>query len=145
MDMQRSAFGSAFLPVPEELAGQPPAVLIVDDEQGIRSLLQSVVGGMGFRVLCAEDGKDALRLNRLHMITIHLAILDISLPDVSGLELATILKFHHPAIKVLYTSGFPEDHFVDLAEPKNRIVFLQKPFTPMDVASKVKTILAMRR
>lgn len=140
-----SAPDSSLLPIPQDLNAPHATILIVDDEPGICELLEAIVLGLGHKALAARSGKDALRLNRQHMETIHLVMLDVKLPDVSALDLSAILRFHHPFVPILYMSGYSKDHFPNLGESSGPIAFLEKPFMPIDVEIKIKHMLAACR
>lgn len=139
------AAGSSLLPIPRDLHAHPLTVLIVDDEPGICELLESIVHQLGYRALSARSGKDALRVNREFMEKVHLIILDVKLPDVSALDLTIILRFHHPFVPILYMSGYTQEHIPNLGAAGESVEFLEKPFSPIDVAAKVKHMLAAAR
>ncbi|AMV23358.1 Blue-light-activated protein [Gemmata sp. SH-PL17] len=116
------------------------AVLLVENESETRELARLVLDGQGYRVLEAAGGADALRIAQEHAGPIELLITDVGLQEMSGPALADVLRGRHPAIKVLYVAG-PAD---DPAARRNAIgagATLQKPFTPLSLAHKVRTVL----
>ncbi len=80
-------------------------VLIVDDEEGIRDVAGTILASVGYRVLTAADGNEAIRI--IAAETVDLLFTDIIMPGMSGYELAMAAKRIRPELRVLYTSGFP--------------------------------------
>jgi signal transduction histidine kinase len=127
------------LPPPPADAGE--TILLVEDEEQIRSLAQRVLERAGYEVIAAPDGQAAVALANRHPGPIHLLIVDMMLPGLSGRELAAQLTIHRPAIKVLYISGTTDD-----AIARHRVLapgteFLQKPFALGQLIQKVRKVL----
>ena len=81
-------------------------IMVVEDEPDIRELVATSLAVEGFQVLCAEDGDDALRQLAAHP-EVDLVFTDIVMPgDLHGYDLARQVRARHPAIKLLYTSGY---------------------------------------
>jgi PAS domain S-box-containing protein len=144
-----------YLPRVEEIAaeGVPlsanslPAVgtetiLLVEDESSIRALAKRVLEERGYRVLEAGSGKDALELVRGKEGQIHLLLTDLVMPDMGGTELASSLEDKHPAIRVLFMSGYTDDGVVRNGLLGPGRAFLQKPFTPTMLVRKIRDVLA---
>jgi CheY-like chemotaxis protein len=113
-------------------------VLLVEDEDAVRSLARAVLRRHGYTVLEARHGVDALRLAERHHDEIHLLLTDMVMPHMSGPELADRLSSVRPAMKVLFMSGYVDRTAVpDFAS----VSFLQKPFTPETLSRKVRLIL----
>ena len=116
-------------------------ILIVEDEPLIRSLLCKFLERDGYDTLEAADGHEALDLCRNNPGRIDLIITDIIMPKMNGKELAEKLRSRNPGLKVLYISGY-NDHIVGGRDVTGGGThFLQKPFTMVDVANKVRGIL----
>jgi PAS domain S-box-containing protein len=143
-----------YLPrVQEEVAGRtphpgPPAaprgtetVLLVEDEEGVRALVRQVLRAGGYTVLEAGDGARALRVAEMHLRPIHLLLTDVVMPEMGGRELAERLLALHPAARVLFTSGYTDDALVRHGVLEDEVAFLHKPFTPADLARKVREVL----
>ena len=109
-------------------------VLLVEDQQALRTLAARTLRTAGYEVLEAAQGKDALSLAGSHLERIDLLLTDLVMPGMDGTELARRLKAARPELKVLYTSGYTE-------EPPGE-AYLQKPFTMRDLAAKVRDLLA---
>ena len=136
---------------PVEVAGdistldqQMPAaetILLVEDEDTVRRLVREVLTMNGYRVLEAADGKDALQKCSLHGGPIHLMVTDVVMPQMGGRELAERMAEIRPATKVLYVSGHTEDAIVHHGVSDQEMNFLQKPFAPAALISKVREVL----
>ncbi|HET6976051.1 MAG TPA: PAS domain S-box protein [Pyrinomonadaceae bacterium] len=116
-------------------------ILLVEDEAGIRNLLQDVLQTEGYTVLAAATGQEALNVCSSYGPQIHLLITDVIMPGMSGRELVDRLLGKGRDIKVLYMSGYTNDAIVNHGVLDPGINFLQKPFTPRNVAAKVREVL----
>jgi PAS domain S-box-containing protein len=112
-------------------------VLLVEDEDAVRSLARAVLRRHGYTVLEARHGVDALRLAERHRDDIHLLITDMDMPHMNGRDLAERLSSVRPKMKVLFMSG----HTDRAAMPDVAGESLQKPFTPETLARRVRLIL----
>jgi signal transduction histidine kinase/CheY-like chemotaxis protein len=116
-------------------------ILLVEDEESVRGLTSLVLQSFGYHVLVAKDGKDALRLVESHQRGIDMLLTDVVMPHVSGRELADALKPRFPRMKVLYMSGYTDDAVVRHGLVQEHANFLQKPATPLKLATKVRSVL----
>jgi PAS domain S-box-containing protein len=116
-------------------------VLVVEDEQPVRSLVRGILGSKGYTVLEASSGEEALRVCKRHRQPIHLLITDVVMPQMGGRELARRLTRLCPGMKVLYTSGYTDDTVVRHGKLGPGQLFLQKPFTPEALAGRVREAL----
>jgi two-component system, cell cycle sensor histidine kinase and response regulator CckA len=115
-------------------------VLLVEDEDAVRTLAREVLRRHGYVVLEARHGVDALRIAEQHSDPIHLMISDVVMPHMSGRDLAARLVTARPGMKVLFMSGYT-DHAVMHRDLTPDAAFLQKPFTPENLARKVRSVL----
>jgi len=124
---------------------QPPTgtetVLLVEDHDGLRALARKVLGRYGYTVLEAPNGDEALRICERHQGAIHLLLTDVVMPGMSGPRLADRLAPLHPAMKVVYTSGYTDDAIVRHGVLVAGTAFLQKPYTIEALARKVRAVL----
>jgi DNA-binding response OmpR family regulator len=112
--------------------------LIVEDNDNLRNLLQRTLEGVGFSVLPAADGAEALRWSEQHEGTINIVVSDIVMPGLNGLELSKLIRAARPETKFLFITGFG-DQFPELREYGADI--LEKPFLPSELLRKVEEIL----
>jgi len=131
---ERPASGVAEVPKGSEV------VLLVEDEEQVRKLAGEILQGCGYIVLEARDGREGLSVCEAHQGKIDLLLSDVVMPELGGRELAERILTIRPDIKVLFMSGHTQD--VILKEGvKAGTPFLQKPFTPNDLANKVRAVL----
>ena len=132
-------------PQPDVARAEPPqgagAIVVVEDEEMIRTVACRVLERCGYRVLSAAYSDEALLLAGRYEGGIALLITDVVLPGMNGRELAERLRSVHPAMKVLYMSGYTDDVAVQHGVLSARLPFLQKPFTPDDLMRKVREVL----
>lgn len=126
----------------EEETPNGGTVLLVDDDDGVRRLAQRVLARGGYRVLEARSGAEALDTARAHDGPIHLMMLDVLMPGMTGNQLSHHLLETRPGTPVLVTSGSPEDPAVRFGMAGNGRAFLPKPFSPADLLDAVARILA---
>jgi len=116
-------------------------VLLVEDDPPLRSAVQRMLSGRGYRVLSARDGREAVELARANADDLSLLLTDVIMPQVSGPAVAEAIREHVPKIKVLYMSGYT-DHAVLAGGVLNREHhFIQKPFAAAALALKVRQTL----
>lgn len=101
-------------------------VVIIDDETGIAEETKAFFEEEGHRVYSADSGEDGLELVRKYNPQI--LLLDIKLPDISGLRVLAEVKQHFPNTKVIVITGYVDQVIIDEAEKLGRDAFLQKPF-----------------
>ena len=115
-------------------------VLLVEDEDVVRNLAWRLLTNLGYQVLSAADGEDALKSSESHPGDIDLLLTDVIMPRMNGRQLYQRLLQKRPAMKALFMSGYPETHLAPhgvLAEDMN---FLQKPFTVESLARKLHDV-----
>jgi two-component system, cell cycle sensor histidine kinase and response regulator CckA len=136
---------SKAVPVVRAIAGGSETVLLVEDEDSVRSLTRMLLEQRGYRLLEARSGADALRLAEQHREPIHLLVTDVVMPGMSGRELAERLTALHPEMRVLYLSGYNGDTSLRYGVRQDERHFLAKPFSPVTLARKVREVLDQRR
>jgi two-component system cell cycle sensor histidine kinase/response regulator CckA len=125
-----------------ELPRGTETVLLVEDATAVRTVIRQVLERLGYSVLDAADGQLALEVAARHHGPIDLVVTDIVMPALGGRELAERLRRVRPDIRILYTSGYTDDAVVRTGVLDAQFVFMQKPFTPETLASKVREALA---
>lgn len=116
-------------------------VLLVEDEPGVRRLVNETLRLHGYTVLEARHGIEALLTGAKHLGPIHLLLTDVVMPQMSGPEVAEKLATVRPEVKVLYMSGYPDHPAFSKGGIDTEHSFLQKPFTPSTLAQKVREVL----
>jgi len=117
-------------------------ILLVEDEDSLRSLAAKVLRDQGFTVLEAANGDEAMRLAcKLTHQKIHLVLTDLVMPQMGGKELVEQFKRHHPDPRILFISGYTDGVMIHQASLEPGTPFLQKPFSPMELVQKVREVL----
>jgi len=120
-------------------------VLVVEDESGVRRVVRLALEKQGYKLLVAGSGREAVALAEQHPDTIDLLLTDLVMPEMSGSELAGILRARRPGLAVLLMSGYVEDDFVRHGVVSEEVAFLHKPFTLAELAAKVRATLDAAR
>jgi two-component system cell cycle sensor histidine kinase/response regulator CckA len=116
-------------------------LLLVEDEEAVRTLVRNVLRKKGYRVLEASQGEEALEFSELYRGRIDLLVTDVVMPQMNGRELARRLVKSRPEIKVLYISGYADNTVWSEGGLDSSGAFLQKPFSPEALARKVREVL----
>ena len=116
-------------------------ILVVEDDQEVRNITSHSLDLYGYRVLTAVDGDQALHKLHEEESQIHLVLTDVVMPQKGGKEMVQELKKIQPQVKILYMSGYTSNSIVHHGVLDQGVVFLQKPFTPNTLASKVREVL----
>jgi signal transduction histidine kinase len=120
-------------------------ILLVEDAELVRNLARQVLEGAGYRVLEAASAEAAIDLcEQINGDRIDLLLTDVIMPGMSGNDMSRILLKKQPGMPVLYMSGYTDDAIVQHGVLEAGINFLQKPFTPGALASKVREVLDTR-
>jgi PAS domain S-box-containing protein len=122
--------------------GGSETILVVEDQPGVRSFIKAALRQVGYRVIEACDGNEAIALGSLHSGRIHLLLTDVVLPGMNGRVLSERLRESRPDLKVLFTSGYAADAFAGRGVLGRDVAFLNKPFSPEELAAKVRDVLA---
>jgi two-component system, cell cycle sensor histidine kinase and response regulator CckA len=116
-------------------------ILLVDDEETIISVCRDLFESLGYRVLSATTGKEALEIYTQNQSNISLVLLDMIMPGMGGKETFTALKEINPQVKVILSSGYSLDGPAREIMEQGCKGFIQKPFSLQDLSLKVRTIL----
>ena len=116
-------------------------ILIAEDEKEILSLVEKILRNVGYHVLSAQNGEEALQVADQYNGTIHLLLTDAVMPIVNGRELVERLRPKRPNMKILFMSGYTGTGILHRAVAGQDIAFISKPFTPPDLVRKVQQIL----
>ncbi len=127
-----------------EPGGEPSrgTVLVIDDEAGVRSMLQRILSRQGYRLLLAGDGAQGVALYREHAEEIALVLLDLAMPEMSGPQVFEELRRLSPTVRVLLTSGYDERDARRRFKLAEGASFLQKPYSRETLLEVVERALA---
>ncbi len=140
-----SATGEVLATQPALAQDQPSkgheTILLVEDEENLRRLARQSLENQGYNVIDAPDGAAAIKISQAHPGPIHLLLTDVIMPGMNGRELANKLSPTRPEMRVLYMSGYTENHIGHNGTLDEGITLLQKPFTLSALRSKVREML----
>ncbi len=129
---------------PVELPRGSASVLVVEDEPAVREIACAILGDLGYRVLEAADGEEALRVFGAHAAAVDLLLTDVVLPGpLRGRELAERLAAVRPEIRVLFMSGYTENSIVHHGRLDDGVQLIAKPFKREQLARKVAEVLGV--
>ena len=139
--VNEAAIDDAAENVPEKASSGSETILLVEDEEAVRKLVRRTLEKQGYHLLVASSGAEALELAKNYAGPIQLMISDVVMPQIGGREVAGQLRAMRPGIQVLFMSGYTETTMLrggNLGAGEN---FLQKPFTPLSLARRVREVL----
>ena len=116
-------------------------VLVVDDEEEVRSVARMALEERGLRVLTASDGCEAVELFRRHAGEIGVVVLDMTMPGKGGEETFRDLRRIRPDVKVILSSGYNEQDAVNRFAGKGLAGFLHKPYRPSELVERIRQLL----
>jgi hypothetical protein len=116
-------------------------ILLVEDEDSVRTLAAKILQREGYGVLEAPDGDSALALAENYRAPIALLLTDVVMPGMSGQQLAKCIRATRPKTRVLYVSGYAKGYIDQAGMVTSDSPFLQKPYTPERLAQKVRSVL----
>ena len=131
-------------PAIEDMPGGNETILLVEDEEQIRRVAVEVLTLLGYKVLEASNGVQALQLAELVKEPIHMLLTDVVMPKMNGQDVADKLKNSHAESSVLFMSGYTNDIIATEGILEKDTNFLGKPFTPRTLALKVREVLDSR-
>jgi len=124
-----------------ESGGGSEAVLVVEDDNSLRWLTCQMLTQFGYTVVEAQDASHALALARERAGDVDLLITDVVMPGLNGRQLARQIRQLYPHIKVLLMSGYTAEIAAQTDKGEAALPFLEKPFTPEELGSKVREVL----
>ncbi len=135
------AAADAGIPAAVPVIGGKETVLVVEDQAEVREFAADALRAYGYQVIQAANAGEALLLCEREREHIDLVLTDVVMPSMSGTALADRLKKRWPGIKVLFMSGYTDDTIVHHGDLENGAEFIQKPFSPDQLAIKVREML----
>ncbi len=122
-------------------AGAGETVLLVEDEPSVKLFASRVLSQLGYTVLVAENGQEALRLEARHEGPIHVLLTDWVMPGLRGDELAAAMRPRRPGVKVIYMSGYAREAYERHGVLEPGVPLLRKPLTAGVLAAQVRKVL----
>ena len=116
-------------------------ILLVEDQKAVRGFTKAALTKSGYYVIEAANGDDALAVARQHPGPIHLLLTDVVMPGMNGRELSERLRELYSNLKVLFVSGYSADVIAHRGIVDRGVSFLSKPFSPVELAVKVREVL----
>lgn len=114
-------------------------ILVVDDEDALRTVLSSELEGEGYQVASASDGEEAIKI--LNTQSFDLILLDIKMPNVDGFEVLKYVKQHQPKTKVIMLTGFADLKNAIESKKLGAEDFVSKPYDLVDLLTTVERVL----
>lgn len=122
-------------------SGHAETILLAEDETLVRTMFTEILKSVGFTVLVASNGLEAVDLLESNNAEISVAILDIVMPGMSGSRIGEIIQKKYPHIKVIYTTGYSNREFRDREIEAGDLRILAKPFHPIDLLAAIRECL----
>jgi CheY-like chemotaxis protein len=113
----------------------------VEDDEGVRNFVSTALKDLGYTVIEAINGKKALEILTQNGTKIDLIVTDLIMPEMNGKEMAVEVEKILPEVRILFTSGYAEDHIVQSGSLDKGVDFLQKPYSIQTLAKKVREVL----
>ena len=145
MDHAPTACTDAGHDIPHGSAAQRPArtILLVDDEQAVRKMAALLLQRLGFRVLTAADGLEAVETLRSRAADVDLVLLDLAMPNMGGRQALCELRQIRPDVPVILWSGSDEHDAMGRFAGADLAGFIRKPFQLQDLLSKLNEALSL--
>jgi CheY-like chemotaxis protein len=128
-------------PSPTRQGSLSETVLVVEDDDDVRSFTVETLRELGYRVMEAHDGEAALRLLEKQDQPVQLLLTDVVMPVLSGDDLALLAVAVQPSLRVLFTSGYTRDAIMKDGRLAAGVDLLSKPFTHASLAARVRDVL----
>ncbi|OQX12163.1 MAG: hypothetical protein BWK76_18055 [Desulfobulbaceae bacterium A2] len=126
---------------PAMAVGGHETILLVEDELPLLQMTEKMLVQLGYTILCAASPVEALQLAEQHAGSIEMILTDVVMPQMNGRDLSQRLLARHPQAKCLFMSGYTADVISHRGMIDEKVNFIQKPFTVLELSSKVREVL----
>jgi len=116
-------------------------ILLIEDEKKVREITALMLKSLGYNVLEASNGDEAISIAKEYIKPIDLVLSDVVMPGITGFDMVDRIREKHPEIKVLFMSGYTDNVIVHHGILKEGVNFIQKPFSLKAIAEKIRSIL----
>jgi two-component system, cell cycle sensor histidine kinase and response regulator CckA len=140
-----AADSAAVVEAPQPIRGGTETLLIAEDHEGLRHLAVETLSGLGYEVLVAKDGEQALAEFQRHRSRISLILLDVVMPRLSGPEVYERICADSPGFPVVFATGYSADIALLQKAQAKGLPILQKPYAPRDLARRIRETLDRHR
>ena len=120
------------------------SILLVDDEESILDVCREILIALGYNIYIAHNGKEAIKIYSSNKDNIHLVMLDMIMPGLSGSETYDELKLINPEVKVLLSTGYSASDQAKKIMDSGCQALIQKPFRIADISKKIREVLDLR-
>jgi PAS domain S-box-containing protein len=123
------------------IQGQGETILLVDDEESVRSAVVEVMSGLGYKVLTATNGEEALKNFKSHCNVIDLLFTDLVMPKMGGLELAKAIRKLDENMPIIFATGYDKDHVLEGSTHMDNSLVISKPFAFNELSQLMRTLI----
>lgn len=123
------------------IRGGNETILVVDDEEPVRLVAEDILSTLGYRVIVAASGEEAINIFKERPQSIQLAVMDMTMPSINGCATAKAMRLEKPDLNVLFTSGFLDRHQLEDLQAEGFHHFLHKPYSLVDLQRNVRACL----
>lgn len=120
--------------------GGHETILLADDDKSVRDVAKAMLSESGYKVLCASDGEEAIQVFDQHADDIELALLDVVMPKLGGNAVGEHILKHHPAISILFSSGYSKDELHTDFVLDEGMNLIQKPYHRDELLKRIREI-----
>jgi CheY-like chemotaxis protein len=123
--------------------GRNRTILLVEDEEAVRSLVSRILSKHGFEVIAFSGGSEALEYCRSNIAAIDLLLTDVVMPEMSGKILSDLLLISRPDLKTIYMSGYTDEIIAERGVLEEGAQLIQKPFKSAEIVARINSLLEM--
>ncbi|RJX24270.1 MAG: response regulator [Desulfobulbus sp.] len=123
------------------MAGGTETILVVDDDESIRNLILDTLQPLGYNILVASSGSEALELSRSAAVPIDLVLSDVIMPGMNGRQLVDAFRVEQPGIRTILMSGYTDNVIAQHGVLQEGYILVNKPILPIFLANKIREVL----